>query len=69
MDNASELIPDAHALLERGSFGRARSLTVLAQEELGKAFGSTRVSSRPGAPDPRMRGRCRGSRRTVATTR
>lgn len=38
MDNASELIADAHALLERESFGRARSLTVLAQEELGKAL-------------------------------
>lgn len=30
--NASGLIADPHALLERGSFGRARSLTVLAQE-------------------------------------
>lgn len=29
---------DALALLERGSFGRARTLTVLAQEELGKAL-------------------------------
>lgn len=38
MDNASGLVGDAHALLERGSFGRARSLTVLAQEELGKAL-------------------------------
>nr|WP_209326403.1 AbiV family abortive infection protein [Brevibacterium renqingii] len=38
MDNASGLIADAHVLLERGSFGRARSLTVLAQEELGKAL-------------------------------
>lgn len=38
MDNASGLIADAHALFERGSFGRARSLTVLAQEELGKAL-------------------------------
>ncbi|MGW4859346.1 AbiV family abortive infection protein [Kocuria palustris] len=38
MDNASDLIADAHALLERRSFGRARSLTVLAQEELGKAL-------------------------------
>lgn len=27
MDNASALIADAHALLERGSFGRARTLT------------------------------------------
>ena len=38
IDNASGLITDAHALLERGSYGRARSLTVLAQEELGKAL-------------------------------
>jgi AbiV family abortive infection protein len=38
MDNASSLIADAQALLERESFGRARSLTVLAQEELGKAL-------------------------------
>lgn len=38
MDNASSLITDAHVLLKAGSFGRARSLTVLAQEELGKAL-------------------------------
>lgn len=38
MDNASALIADAHVLLNAGSFGRARSLTVLAQEELGKAL-------------------------------
>jgi AbiV family abortive infection protein len=38
MDNASGLIVDAHALLAGGSFGRARSLTILAQEELGKAL-------------------------------
>lgn len=38
MDNASGLIADAHTLLERGSHGRARSLAVLAQEELGKAL-------------------------------
>jgi len=38
MDNASSLISDAHALLARGSYGRARSLAVLAQEELGKAL-------------------------------
>lgn len=38
MDNASGLIADAHTLLESGSSGRARSLTVLAQEELGKAL-------------------------------
>jgi AbiV family abortive infection protein len=38
MDNASSLIADAHALLSARSYGRARSLTVLAQEELGKAL-------------------------------
>ena len=38
MDNASALIADAHVLLKAGSFGRSRSLTVLAQEELGKAL-------------------------------
>lgn len=38
MDNASALIADAHVLLNADSFGRARSLTVLAQEELGKAL-------------------------------
>lgn len=38
MDNASALIADAHVLLGVESFGRARSLTVLAQEELGKAL-------------------------------
>ncbi|MFH8349609.1 AbiV family abortive infection protein [Streptomyces sp. NPDC018045] len=38
MDNASCLITDAHTLLSASSFGRARSLTVLAQEELGKAL-------------------------------
>lgn len=38
MDNATNLIADADVLLERGSYGRARSLTVLAQEELGKAL-------------------------------
>lgn len=38
MDNASALIADAHVLLSAGSFGRARSLAVLAQEELGKAL-------------------------------
>lgn len=37
-DNATSLITDARLLLEHGSFGRARSLTVLAQEELGKAL-------------------------------
>lgn len=38
MDNASSLIADANMLLSVESFGRARSLTVLAQEELGKAL-------------------------------
>lgn len=38
MDNASALIADAHLLLSAASFGRAQSLTVLAQEELGKAL-------------------------------
>lgn len=38
MDNATNLITDAHVLLKHRSFGRARSLTVLAQEELGKAL-------------------------------
>lgn len=38
MDNATSLITDAQLLLEHSSFGRARSLTVLAQEELGKAL-------------------------------
>ncbi|CAM4047007.1 AbiV family abortive infection protein [Helcobacillus massiliensis] len=38
MDNASGLIADALALPERGSFGRTRSLTVLAQEQRGKAL-------------------------------
>jgi AbiV family abortive infection protein len=38
VDNASSLIADADVLLGAASFGRARSLTVLAQEELGKAL-------------------------------
>jgi AbiV family abortive infection protein len=38
VDNASALVTDAHTLLSAGSYGRARSLTVLAQEELGKAL-------------------------------
>ena len=38
VDNASALISDAHLLLAAESYGRARSLTVLAQEELGKAL-------------------------------
>jgi AbiV family abortive infection protein len=38
MDNASSLISDADILLASNSYGRAKSLTVLAQEELGKAL-------------------------------
>lgn len=38
LDNASRLITDANVLLDAGSHGRARALTVLAQEELGKAL-------------------------------
>lgn len=38
MDNATSLIDDAQALLMRKSYGRARSMTILAQEELGKAL-------------------------------
>jgi AbiV family abortive infection protein len=38
MDNATALIADARVLLGVGSVGRSRSLTVLAQEELGKAL-------------------------------
>lgn len=38
MDNASALIADAGVLLRAESFGRARALAVLAQEELGKAL-------------------------------
>jgi AbiV family abortive infection protein len=37
MRNVTELLEDAAALLDRGSAGRARSLVVLAGEELGKA--------------------------------
>jgi len=38
MENAAMLVADAHVLLKTGSAGRARSLLVLAQEELGKAL-------------------------------
>ncbi|GAA1554265.1 hypothetical protein GCM10009731_05810 [Streptomyces globosus] len=38
VDNASSLITDARTLLNARSYGRAYSLTVLAQEELGKAL-------------------------------
>ena len=54
-DNASSLVADAHALLELGSYGRARSLTVLAQEELGKAlwlYETFEGSWSTGADDP-----------------
>lgn len=56
MDNASALIRDAHLLLESGSFGRAQSLAVLAQEELGKALWVYETFERAwstGDPDPR----------------
>ncbi|MBC7595246.1 MAG: AbiV family abortive infection protein, partial [Kineosporiaceae bacterium] len=57
MDNASALIADAHLLLNAGSFGRARSLAVLAQEELGKAiwiYDSFSLSWTTGAEEPLM---------------
>ncbi len=38
MGNAASLVRDAELLLRSGSVGRAWSLTVLAQEELGKAL-------------------------------
>jgi AbiV family abortive infection protein len=38
VDNAASLVRDAELLLGARSFGRASSLTVLAQEELGKAL-------------------------------
>lgn len=38
VDNATRLVADAHLLLGAGSAGRATALTVLAQEELGKAL-------------------------------
>lgn len=38
MDNAASLVRDGELLLGAGSFGRAASMTVLAQEELGKAL-------------------------------
>ncbi|UPK66465.1 AbiV family abortive infection protein (plasmid) [Rhodococcus pyridinivorans] len=38
VDNAAALIADANVLFNAESYGRARSLTVLAQEELGKAL-------------------------------
>ncbi|MCD0450418.1 AbiV family abortive infection protein [Actinocorallia sp. API 0066] len=38
MDNATSLLKDSYLLLSAESFGRARSLMVLAQEELGKAL-------------------------------
>lgn len=38
VDNASALVAEAGLLVKAGSLGRARSLTVLAQEELGKAL-------------------------------
>ncbi len=47
MDNASSLIAHAHALLAAESYGRAKSLTVLAQEELGKALWIYETFERP----------------------
>ncbi len=37
LDNATQLIADARLLHQSGSVGRSRALTVLAEEELGKA--------------------------------
>jgi len=37
VDNAEALLSDARLLMERGSFGHAFALAVLAEEELGKA--------------------------------
>ncbi|HEY9263348.1 MAG TPA: AbiV family abortive infection protein [Mycobacterium sp.] len=45
VDNATRLIADAHLLLDAESFGRARSLTVLAEEEMGKALSVYEVYS------------------------
>lgn len=47
VDNATRLIADAHLLLGAGSAGRATALTVLAQEELGKALWIYEEFSRP----------------------
>ena len=38
LDNATSLVADAHLLFDNRSFGRARALTVLAEEELAKAL-------------------------------
>ena len=38
LDNVADLLADANALLDRGSAGRARTLQILAREELGKAL-------------------------------
>ncbi|WP_158083802.1 AbiV family abortive infection protein [Mycobacterium sp. AT1] len=37
MANAVALVEDAHTLLDKGSAARARSLLILAQEELARA--------------------------------
>lgn len=49
--NATELIDDANVLFKRGSYGRARSLAVLAQEELGKALWIYKAFSFSGTVD------------------
>ncbi|MEV6121618.1 AbiV family abortive infection protein [Streptomyces sp. NPDC052077] len=47
MDSASALISDAHTVLSAESCGRAKSLTVPAQEDLGKALWIYEASERP----------------------
>ncbi|ANC29933.1 AbiV family abortive infection protein [Isoptericola dokdonensis] len=37
LENAADLVDDADALRERGSYARAPSLTILAREEIAKA--------------------------------
>lgn len=45
LSNVVDLIEDAHALLERKSYGRARSLVILASEELARAVWLDRLAS------------------------
>jgi AbiV family abortive infection protein len=66
MANAVTLVADAHLLLDNGSAGRARSLLILAQEELARATAlystamavwegrkaTVDLSTRPGPADP-----------------
>lgn len=57
VDNASSLIADAQVLHGTQSYGRARSLTVLAQEELGKAlwiYGTFESAWSAGNDSPRV---------------